>query len=96
MVPLGNIWFVRKSLVLWCVGGENTGDAIQMLEPGMQMCALLTCPDGDPSGIVNMFHMPGFLLCMYMPWSHLVHVFIYETQHSNISYVAVTIKNEEF
>lgn len=57
---------------------------------------LLMCPDGDPSGMVNVCRVPGFLLCMFMPSSLWVRVCIYETRHSYISYVAVTVQNEGF
>ena len=30
MVPLSTIWFVRKFPLVWCMGGENVGDMIQM------------------------------------------------------------------
>lgn len=85
---------ICQEIPLAMMGGWRE-DSIQMLRlprPVLQMCILLTCPDGDPSGIVNVSRVPG----MCMPSSHLVHVCIYETRHSYISYVAVNIKNEEF
>lgn len=80
-------------------GGENGGDGIQMQGcpwPVMQMCFIHTGPDGDPSGIINVSQSPGFLRCMHAPQFHIFHVFICEAQHSHISYVAVTFKNEKF
>lgn len=96
-VPFSSI-LVGKLLLPWCVGGEGRVMRSRCMgcpSPGMQMCFIHACPDADPSGIINVSQLPGFLLCVYASRCHIFCVLTYEPRHSYISHVAVTIKNEQ-